>query len=309
MTDISGRALFLGKREPQRKATVDVAQFFRIEAIPEHPLFSPPPLATYPMDFNDRAGVCVVASADHALQTIALQLGVPRQPWTESQILDLYRTQNPDFHDWSQGGTDADGGMYVQEFLRHLVGVGEIVAFGKVDHDNTELLEAAVYIGLAVVTGSSLQVAQASQEPTWDVVPDSPDWGGHAMALNGYDGDTLNAVTWGEYRHLSHPFVTQRMDEAWLVLTQASIANPSFRNRFDLRGFSAAVADLTNGKVVVPVPEPAPEPVPVPAPGPFPFAQMDEWARHRPMFDPCYSRRAKDAYLAWRATHASNASL
>jgi YD repeat-containing protein len=111
-------------------------------------------------------------------------------------------------------------------------------------------------------------------------------------------------------------FAERHMDEAWFILTPALINNPSFRNNFDMHGFSSAVADLTNGKIIVPVPDPVPTPPPVAPPvdpGPptppdpawadFPFHEMDAWANHKPKTDEAYNRNAKDAYRRWKAEH------
>jgi hypothetical protein len=43
------------------------------------------------------------------------------------------------------------------------------------------------------------------------------------------------------------------MDECWFVLTQEHIDHPEFRNHFDLAGFSQAVSEITNGKIIIPI--------------------------------------------------------
>ena len=308
-------ARFLGKRPPVNRPTLRMADYFRVEKLPDHPPVNQPPPVDWPMDYNDMAGVCVVASVDHSLQAVAHHLGLRRGNWTEQEILALYRTQNPDFHDFSQGGTDADQGMVIQTFLEELVRRGEIVAFGRVDHDDAELLRAASYIGLSVVTGSMLQEAQATQK-VWDYVRGSQSWGGHAMNTVGYTPEYQYTITWGECLPMTDEFVSQQMDEAWMILTQPMINHPHFRNAFDLDGFAAAVRDLTDGKLVVPVPPPVinnpvipitptpPPPVPVdPALDDFPFHEMDKWAKRKTKADTKYERAARQAYLDWKARH------
>lgn len=308
-------ALFLGKRPPVHRPTLRAVDFFRVEALPAHPQASPAPPLSWPMDRNDRAGVCVVASLDHSLQTIAHHLGLRRANWSDAEILALYQTQNPGFQDWSYGGSDADGGMVIQTFLEELVRRGEILAFGQVDHDNPELLRAASYVGLSVVTGSVLQEAQATQ-PVWDHVPGSPTWGGHAMNTVGYETDRQYTVTWGECLPMTDAFVSQQMDEAWMIVTQAMVNHPHFRNAFDLDGFAYAIRDLTDGKVIIPVPPPVPNnpitpitptpPAPVPLPAAlddFPFRPMNAWADRHAKSDTKYEREAKAAYKKWKADH------
>lgn len=308
----------LGKKPPVNRPTVSMGDFFHLEKIPDHPTTSPAPDLPYPMDFNDVAGTCVVAGGDHSLQVIANHLGMRRENWSGNQIMELYRTQNPDFHSWDQGDTDADGGMVIQTFLEEMVRRGEIVAFGRVDHDNPEILRAATYIGLSLVTGSELQEAQQDQK-VWDYVRGSGLWGGHCTNTVGYNKVTSTVVTWGELVPMTDSFVENRMDEAWMIITQSMINHPDFRNAFDLRGFSSAITDLTNGKVNVPVPDPVPNnpvrpitptpppPVPVdPALDEFPFAKMnvlvDHVHKHRKS-QPQYVKDAVDAYDAWVSTH------
>lgn len=296
----------LGKRPPVNRPTVDIGDFLRLDKIPDHPTHSPAPNLHFPMDRNDQAGCCVVAGLDHTLQTIDTALGGKRANWTDAQLLDLYRTQNPDFHSWDQGGTDADGGMVIQTFLEELVRRGEIVAFGKIDHRNDELMRAAIYVGLSIVTGEDLRAAQENQR-IWAFVDGSPEWGGHCTCSVGYDEQYGYVVTWGEVLPITDSFKDHQMDEAWLVLTQAHLDHPGFRNAFDLAGFAAAVSDLTGGKVVVPVgptPTPTPQPIPDgPALAAFPFSVADQWiARHS------YTKRekvAKAAIAAWMKTYLS----
>jgi hypothetical protein len=323
----------LGKRPPKRAAAVQVADFFlpaaagaRLPAFPDRDL---PPGFSFPMDHNDVCGICVVAGLDHALETIYGSLGVERTNWTDQQLLDFYRTQNPTFTKWSQGGTSADGGMDIQTFLEYLVQQGEIVAFGALDYTDEALLKAATYVGLAIVTGETLQVAQKNQA-TWDYVAGSPDWGGHCTTTVAYQAspDEQDVVSWGAVYPVTQEFVSHQIEEAWFVLTKAHLDHPNFRDNFDLAGFAAAVSELTGGKVVVPVPPVPPVPVPPvpvppvpvppvpvppvpvppvpvppvpvpPVPVPEPVDQLDRWAKR-----PWLLIRSLRAAAAWRRYRA-----
>lgn len=253
----------------------------RSGALPEFPDSWPiPDGAPWPMDGNDVAGDCVVAGLDHYLQTVAEYLGVPRANWTAEQIVTFYRTQNPDYdpagsRSTNGPGSAADGGMNIQAFLGHLVKVGEIVAFGRVDATHPEELKAASYIGLGSILGVQVQQAQMSAQfdaGVWDWAKGSPNDGGHCVPIVGWPvvGGTPMAecITWAKPVALTGAFLAHQCGEAWFVLTNAMIAHPGFRNAYDLAGFAAAVHEVTRGKVVVPVP-PQPAPVsPTPSPGP-----------------------------------------
>jgi hypothetical protein len=299
----------LGRRPAGRKAALDAGAFLRVDRLPDHPLTDPVPPLTYPMDRNDVAGDCVVAGLDHALQTIHAALRVPRANWTDGELLGFYQTQNPGFRTWADGGGNDDGGMEIQAFLSYLqTHAGVISGFGKLDPSDEELLKAATWVGLAIVTGEDLRKAQQTQK-VWDYKAGSGEWGGHCTCQVSYAGspDTMGYVTWGEVVQATQSFVTHQVDEAWFILTPAHIANPTFRNHFDLAGFAAAVRDITDGKIVIPVPGPSPVPSPVPSPLPdvladFPFGALDVWAQHPQ--SRTHAPPAARAYLDWKNAHS-----
>jgi hypothetical protein len=257
----------LGKLPPiPGRAAVPFRDFVRV--VPDHPVADPAPQLVYPMYRNDEAGCCVAAAVPHTLQTIAAALGLPWQDWSDDELLKLYQTQNPGFHSWADAGNEAvDGGMVIQTCLEYLVAQGTILAFGKIDHTDPEEMRAAIYLGLAIITGEELDVAQQNQT-VWDYKR-SADWGGHATCSVGYPGSTRQTcVTWGSEVDMTEAFIAHQLDEAWFVLTQAHVDHAAFRDHFDLPGFAAAVAQITGGKAVVPVPAPQPPPAPGPAPVP-----------------------------------------
>jgi hypothetical protein len=289
----------LGRRPPARKATLNAVDFIR--TLPDHPARDVAPALSWPMDRNDQAGTCGPASVDHALQAIHAQLGVPRTNWTDAQLLDVYRAQNPDFRTWADSDTWRDGGVVLQLLLEDMVRRGEIVAFAAVDHGDAEALRAAIWVGLALITGENLDVAQSSQA-VWDYVPDSREWGGHATVSVAYDKAPggHGVVTWGELVPVTQAFIDHQVEEAWFVLTRAHLAHPGFRDAFDIAGFARAVAELTDDKVVVPSPSPAPAPADDPL-ADFPWTAMNDWADR-----PHVWRRATTAaraYRAWRTEH------
>jgi len=292
----------LGKLAPINRRSINAANFFQIAGVPDHPTTSVAPALGYPMDRNNEAGDCVVAGLDHALQAIAAQLGVPRTNWPDSKLLQYYQTQNPNFRGWSDAGDEErDGGMVIQTFLEFLIKRKEIVAFGRVDVDSPEVLRAATYVGLAIVTGEDLRVAQQSQT-TWDYVKGSPDWGGHCTCTVGYVPDQQTGVSWGQIQPMTDRFVAEQVDEAWMIITQDMLTHPGFRNSFDLSGFSTAIQQLTGGKVIIPVPTPGPV-VPPPPPSPvndFPVGRVKPWTSSSHNYTR-HEQNAKNAVKEWMA--------
>lgn len=254
--------LRLGKLAPDHsRLSVPFGNFVSVP--PTAPLADLAPDLVYPMDGNDRVGCCVVAGYDHFNQVVTSCLLGKGFNFTQEDIWNFYRTQNPGFDpngssETNGPGSSHDNGMSVQSFLEYLQKTGRILGFAKIDYTNEEELKAATYIGLGIITGVVLDKEQMTQFQSglWDYVPDGTPEGGHCIPLVGYVGnpDYHTCVTWGKLVNCTHPFIGKQMDEAWFVLTQAHVDHPNFRNHFDLAGFSAAVSAITNGTVNIPVP-------------------------------------------------------
>lgn len=230
--------------------------------LPTAPIIDAAPALSYPMDGNDTVGDCVVAGWDHYRQVVSQLLTGTGQNFTQAEIWAFYKTQNPNFDPAGTSqtngpGSSSDGGMNIQTFLEYLVAQKYILGFAKIDQKNPQQMMAAIYIGLAIITGVTLDQAQMQQfsSGTWDVVAGSPVDGGHCIPLVGYQSANLaTCVTWGALINCTENFILKQMNEAWFVLTQYHVDHPSFRNHFDLAGFSQAVNQITGGKVIVPVP-------------------------------------------------------
>ena len=244
----------LGKKAPINKLSVAFGDF--ITVYPTAPLVDFAPDYVYPMDLNDQYGVCVVAGFDHSIQIITGLLNGTQKNFTTAEIETFYKTQNPNF-------PQDDNGMSIQLFLEYLATNKYILGFAKIDHNNAAQMKAAIYLGLSIMTGVALQEAQRTQFPSsvWDFVAGSPIVGGHCINGAGYNVGIMDVVSWGKLISATDNFVSQQMDEAWFILTQDHVDHPSFRNHFDLAGFSQAVSQITGGKVIIPVPTPLVYPV------------------------------------------------
>lgn len=256
----------LGRRPEDRdKPKIALADVLT-DTLPPHPLVDGGPLLQFDMDRNDEAGDCVVAGVNHALQVIYSLLGVHFTPWTDEQVLAYYQTQNPDFRSWSDAGGPADRGMIVAQFLSYLVKQGVILGFAKVDHRNTEELQTAVYLGLALVSGANMQQAQQNGQ-VWDYDPKSPDWGGHCTAQDGYDANDYQTISWGSDKYrMTTAFMDKRVDEVYLLITQAHVDHASFRDGLSLDAFGKAFTALTHRPWTWSPAQPTPTPTPTPTP-------------------------------------------
>lgn len=256
--------------EDTSRAKVAIAEFFSANAVPTPPLTDQQPDFVYPMDHNDEAGDCVVAAGDHLSETIIKLLTGSYVNWDDDFLLRAYQQQNPGFKTWADAGGPNDNGMIIAAFLDWGIKEGLWLAYGKIDVANPTEMKSAIDIGLAIITGETLQVAQ-QEGKVWSYVKGSAVWGGHCTDWAGYNPNP-QTVTWGESDYtMDESFVTNQVSEAYFVLFQAHVDHPTFRDNFDLAGFAAAVKSITNGKVIVPVtPSPTPPAPTPPSPNPFP---------------------------------------
>lgn len=256
----SFKGMIKGLRKPSRRDAVKFGDF--LTNLPTAPLIDIAPNYNYPMDGNDSFGDCVVANADHALQVISGLLTGTQNNFTEAQIVEFYKTQNPNFDpngsiETNGPGSTSDNGMDIQIFLEYLVAHKYILGFASIDWTNETELRAAIYIGLSLICGVVLDQAQMSQEQfgagKWDNVPNSPVDGGHGIPLVGYlpNPDEYTCVTWAKLVQCTQSFIKSQMNECWFILTQAHIDHPNFRDNFDLAGFKQAVAEITNNKIQI----------------------------------------------------------
>ena len=234
-----------------------------LTALPTAPLVDIAPNLSYPMDGNDVAGDCVVAGWDHFRQVVTQLLTGTGLNFTQDEIWAFYKTQNPNFDPTSTStlygpGSSADNGMNIQAFLEYLQQNKYILGFARIDFKNPQELQAAIYIGLAIMTGVVLDQVQMSQfnSGTWDYDSTSLVDGGHCIPLVGYPNNGATCVTWAQLINLTEPFIVNQMDEAWFVLTQYHLDHPNFRDNFDVEGFAKAVSEITGGQLSVPTPDP-----------------------------------------------------
>lgn len=242
----------LGKKSPSNRDSLSFGDF--LTAIPASPLVDFAPNYVYPMFGNNIWGDCVCADEGHSEQ-VTLGLLTGKQPViTINEIETWYKTQNPT---WSPTSGAEGNGMDIQTFLEYLVEQKKVLGFAKIDFKNVKLFQAAIYIGLSVKVGVQLQeIQQGAQftEGLWDYIPGSPIIGGHDICFVGYNESTqrYQLVSWGKLIECTQSFVDNCVDEAWLPIRPEHIANPAFRNSFNLSGFSMAVSELTGGKVIIP---------------------------------------------------------
>lgn len=238
-------------RKPQIEGRKKLQFADFLKTVPEHPIVvdDTPTDLSFGMDLNDQYGDCVVAAWDHFQMVVEKLLTGSASPFTASELIDFYKTQNPGF-------PNQDDGMVIQTFLEYLVKNDYILGFAAVDVMNEEELKAAIYLGLSVVIGVDLDVAQQSQV-IWDYKK-SAEWGGHCVNWVGYSGnpDNFTCITWGEELDMTINFIRHQCSEVWFILTQDHVNHLDFRKGFDLSKFAAAYTEITGATFPVISPKP-----------------------------------------------------
>lgn len=229
----------LGRRPalPDRPR-LEFARFAK--AIPAHPAAEDylARVSGWQMLGNDQYGDCVAVTGANERYFVTSWLARPAYP-TLSQVLDLYRTQNPLF-------PAEDNGMSIQLCLEYLNKLGwlgvKVAAFASVDHTNPDEVDAALAIFGSLWTGITVSAANQQQfaagQP-WDYDPASPIDGGHSVITGGYDAVSRRFITWAVETSFTRAYWANQVDEAWVVIWPEMLGTVQFLAGID----QAALAD------------------------------------------------------------------
>lgn len=230
------------------------------------------------------AGVCAAARWANDRRMMTKLAGSEQYPGWDA-VLEVYRTQNPDFDPHGSADTNgpespADGGMDPQKLADYLVANGgpdgvKAICHGTVDPTNHEAVKAAIAIFGAIwvdILVFSDNNAEFANGQPWTASGSIE--GGHAV-LGGGEWP-VKIETWADETTLT--------DQFWSAVEQGNAAIQAVRivvwpehlgtQQFEAGVDVAAVAEqftaLTGKPFPVPVPNPDPTPQPTPDPTPQP---------------------------------------
>ena len=265
-----------GRRQPKNAPALRFGLFRDALVIPEHPAQynSIANIGGWQILGNDRYGDCVAvtwATIRRIITTLDDNNGV--YPGID-QVLEFYRTQNPNFDpngspSTNGPGSRSDGGMDIQTALEYLVNTGgpdgvKALAFAKVDHTNVEEVRAALavfdflWIGLNVTDQNEREFPNTPWSMNGSVL------GGHSVTGTGYDPSKFIMETWAHQSYLATDFVQNGsgsgpgVEEAWIVIW------PEHAQRLGVDARSAidsAYYGLTGRHITWPTPPLPPTPV------------------------------------------------
>lgn len=181
---------------------------------------------------NDEEGDCAIVAPANALLCWSSNVGGPVR--LEQSAIDAAYT-------WAGGfdgtpGDESDGGCVISDVLEGWstrdVGIGghRVDAFAEIEHSDHDMIRRAILLfGVAIVGVELPRAAQAWGTAPWpsvdgshglsgDFAPGS--WGGHCVALVGYDVLGVTAITWGRAVVIPWSTLGCYLTEAWCVVSR-----------------------------------------------------------------------------------------
>lgn len=203
---------------------------------------------------NDRVGCCTRTCYGHIVQQRCALIGA-RCELTADDVLKSYK----DGTNWDGvPGSASDRGDQIINALTAMrnVGIGpyKISAFGRVNHNDTLEMRAALHLFGSLIIGASLPKAIFRQGVEWDVgepgmrKPDEAvgSAGGHAFILTGHQRGRWAGMPWVRKASMTYAWDDLYIDEAWFVIDGLWVdQNRAAPNGFDLARIEADAAAIT----------------------------------------------------------------
>ena len=197
---------------------------------------------------NDQYGDCVWAGAAHETMMLAREAGNV-VTFTDADVLGDYAAATG--FDPNEPQTDQGTDMQAAADYRRKTGILDaggkrhtIAAYLALEPGNLTHLYQASYLFGAVGVGLELPASafdQTDQGQPWDVVPQSPNEGGHYVPLLGRGADGLHVVTWGALQVMTEDFLKTYCDEAIAYVSQECLVAQKSPEGFD---YAALIRDL-----------------------------------------------------------------
>ena len=197
----------------------------------------PPPPATvdyssrvqnWPMFDNDTLGDCTVAGIGHLIQLFSSYTKPSPMVMTEQEIIQTYSAVGG----YVPGDQSTDNGAVESNVLDYWMNNGvsvqginnKITGFAKINVQNKEELQYAMYWFGGVYLGVQLPLVWQNTETTWAMPPNlegnnAPgSWGGHCVCAVAVNPQGITVISWGEKINLSWDAYTTYVDEAWAII-------------------------------------------------------------------------------------------
>lgn len=220
-----GTNVKLGKLPPKIDSRTLQLASYKTAALPTPPktYAAANKVSSFPMFANDEFGDCTCAAVAHQEEvwTSYTKLYTP----TTQEVLDFYFLHTPP----CAPGGPGDTGRVELDVLNDWKNIGfgankhKIAGYAAVNvHDVTEVKQAiwlfgGLYIGIALPITAQSQRKWKLVNGGYDSEPGS--WGGHAVNVVAYTGDSVTVATWGQRLQMTWGFWQEYVDEAYAVLS------------------------------------------------------------------------------------------
>jgi len=151
-----------------------------------------------------------------------------------------------------QNDTGADEKTTLNYWRNNGVAGHKILAYTALEPKNHYHVKQALYLFGGCMIGLNLPFS-AQMQKIWSVLPGGPvgdglpgTWGGHAMAVIGYDNEGITVVTWGETKKMTWSFFETYFEEAYAIISIDFTGKRKAPNGFDLFALQAALQKLNS---------------------------------------------------------------
>lgn len=180
------------------------------------------PDANNPSTAPDGLGDCTIAACGHTIQLWSKAIG-KEITVTDAEVLAKYELW--DGYVLNEPNTD-QGGICL-DVLNDWKGSAfygnKINAFASVTVSNLTEVHQAIALFGGLYIGLNMPVT-AQTQTIWDVVENGGanaepgSWGGHCVAMAGYNQDYLSCITWGAVQLMTPAFWNKYVDEAYAII-------------------------------------------------------------------------------------------
>ncbi|MDE2312984.1 MAG: hypothetical protein KGL04_02265 [Elusimicrobia bacterium] len=218
------------------------------------------PVTKLGMMLNDQIGDCAVAAPGHCVQIWTANAG-NEKTIPDSAILKAYEA--PSVGNYNPNDPSSDQGSEIIDVLKYWrktgIGGDKLGAFLQLSQGNLDLFKKAVWLfgggdlGIALPKSAQKQVS----EGLWDVPAEGTSgdgapgsWGGHSVAVAGFDAQGVLIVTWGRFLKMTWAFFNAYVEESWAVVSKdflnAQGVTPN--NQFDWATLKADLSALSQNE-------------------------------------------------------------
>ena len=200
---------------------------------------------------NHNINNCTCAAAGHLIMEWTDDNG-NMVTLADQDIINLYSTITGYDPATGQNDTGADEKLTLNYWRNNGVSGHKILAYTALEPKNNHHVKQAVYLFGGCMIGLNLPFS-AQMQNIWSVLPGGPvgdglpgTWGGHAMAVIGYDHEGLTAVTWGEAKKMTWSFYETYFEEAYAIISTDFVGKKAAPNGFKLAELQADLQKINS---------------------------------------------------------------